>query len=105
MKCMKEASTKKLPHDGVGLFQGLRSMGRVKHQPVNNINLLLVLLEKAKHHNVFVIQMKHNVNVRTYSTNVHEYWSSKPALNGGCKRLFMNIYSLCHCHLVWTLPL
>lgn len=36
--------TQKSPHDGVGLLQGLRSVGWVKQQPVDDVDLFLVLL-------------------------------------------------------------
>lgn len=46
----KKMSTQKLPHDGVGLLQGLGSMGGVKQQPVDDVNLPLVLLSKHSSH-------------------------------------------------------
>lgn len=36
--------TQELSHDGVGLLQGLSSMGGVKQQPINDVDLPQVLL-------------------------------------------------------------
>lgn len=40
----KRCITQELPHDGVGLLEGLGSMGGVEEQPVNDIDLLRVVL-------------------------------------------------------------
>lgn len=44
-----KTSTQKLPHDGIGLLQGLCSMGGVKQQPINNVDLLQILLSEQCH--------------------------------------------------------
>ena len=40
----REKGTQKLPHDGIGLLESFSSVGGVKQQPINDVNLLLVLL-------------------------------------------------------------
>lgn len=40
----KRCITQELPHDGVGLLESLGSMGGVKEQPVNDVDLLGVVL-------------------------------------------------------------
>lgn len=40
----KRCITQELPHDGVGLLEGLGSMGGVEEQPVNDVDLLGVVL-------------------------------------------------------------
>jgi len=42
----KKVITKKLPHDGVGLFEGLGSVRGVKQQPIDDIDLSEVLLSE-----------------------------------------------------------
>lgn len=45
----KRCTTQELPHDGVGLLQGLGSMGGVEEQPVDDVDLLgVVLLERRQ---------------------------------------------------------
>lgn len=44
----KRCTTQELPHDGVGLLQGLSSMGGVEEQPVDDVDLLGVVLSERR---------------------------------------------------------
>lgn len=48
--------TQELPHDGVALLQGLGTLGGVKHQPIDDVDLLPILLfgkERRKDRDIF----------------------------------------------------
>lgn len=40
--------TQELPHDGVALLQGLGTLGGVEHQPIDDVDLLTILLFSAE---------------------------------------------------------